>query len=208
MGAGAIVYRLSDRAARTRARASAIVGAASTLAPALLVVVLLEKLGYAPGRAAMMCAALLVMLAIARAFASARRIERHLRAFEITVDDAGIAVTTLPAAQRILRGTIEKMVEIDGMLGGLRVEMPEERLDIPRGGELFGELRAALEAWRPVERAPRRRRVARAGLIVLFVLAIFFLPFFLDDLVGRSRVGAMVLVGGLWLAMLFARSRG
>ncbi len=207
-GAGVpIVNRLGERAARKRARLSALIGAASTLAPALLVVVLLEKLEYAPARAALACAALLVLLAMARAIAGSRRIERHLRAFEITVDEGELRVRTLPRVQQIPRAAVEKVTEVDGMLGGLRVDTDGERLDIPRGGERFGEMRAALELWCKVERAPRRRRMARAGLIVLFVLGIFFLPFFLDDLVGRSRAAAMALVGALWFVMLLARRR-
>ena len=208
-----VVYRLDDRATVTRARASAVLGTATHLGPALLVVVLLTRLGYVPDILALAGGVALLALALVRVKLKYRQIVRHLRAFEVGVTAGELTVTTVRGPQRIVPAAIERVTAVGGALGGLRVEIGKrgaadaQRLDIPRGGEAFGELRAALERWGPIERMPRRRRLVRATLGVLVVFAIFFVPFFMADLVDRSRTLAVGAVFALWLLMLVARGR-
>ena len=200
-------YVLDERAIRWRAKWSAALGSASTLAPALLVVVLVTKLGYAPERYAWGVSAVLLALAILRGFASHAQIARGLRAFAVTLEDDAIAIRTARRAVRVVRANLERIREVGGPLGGLRVEArgTPSRVDIPRGGERFGELRAALERWMPVVRPTRRSRGVRVALGALVVVSIFFVPFVLDDLVARSRVVAMGVVAAVWLAMFALR---
>ena len=200
-------YVLDERAIRGRATWSAAIGSASTLAPALLVVVLVSKLGYTPERYTWGFGALLALLAVVRGFASHAQLARGLGAFEVTLEDDAIAIKTTRRTVRVVRANVERIREVGGPLGGLRVEArgAPSRVDIPRGGERFGELRSLLERWTPIVRPTRRGRTVRVALGAVVVLSIFFVPFVLDDLVGRSRVLSMVVVGAVWLAMLALR---
>ena len=71
-----------------------------------------------------------------------------------------------------------------GVLGGLRVESEPDPVrgvvlvaSIPRGGDRFGDVRAGLERWRPIERRPRLgvgiRVLSGAGVVA----AVFFCRF-------------------------------
>ena len=218
MEPASVVYRLEENAIASRARVAAAIGSASNLGPALLVVVLLVELRYLSPLLALSGTGVLGALALARATLKYRQIVRHLRAFEVVVGEAFLVVKTVAGDEQVAREAVERLIAIDGALGGLRVELAPttdedegRRLDIPRGGERFGDLRAELATWRPVERAPdqlARRRWVRGALIVVMVFSIFFVPFFMDDLVGRSRPLTIALVFALWLAMLIARGRG
>ena len=126
---------------------------------------------------------------------------RRLAALRVTLDDDSIATETPSEALTIPRGRVARIVEIDGALGGVRIESePDARsgvvliASVPRGGEGFGDLRARLEQWRAIERRPRWG----VGVRLLFgagvVAAVFFLPFVLDDFVARSRLVAAGLV--------------
>jgi hypothetical protein len=64
---GVIRYRLGDVPARRRARASVAVGAATSVAPVVLAVVLLNKLGWQPTVAFWAVAVALGALVVARA---------------------------------------------------------------------------------------------------------------------------------------------
>jgi hypothetical protein len=190
---------------------------AAALAPVALVVVLLRKLGYGadPRQSTWFAVGLgvLSVLLIARGFATYRRSRRFLAAFRVAVAEEELVVETPFARMRVPRAAIARVLDLDGALGGLRLELREmlpagdagdadipERIDIPRGGERFGELRAQLAAWQPVERAPRRSRAMRLAIGAAIVMGIFFLPFVLEDFVGRSKLVALGLVLGLWLA--------
>ena len=210
-------YELGEPVARSRARATAALATAAALAPVALVVVLLRRLGYGvdPRHSAWVAAILgvLALLMVTRGFAAYRRSRRFLAAFRVAVGDDELAVETPFARMRVPRAAVARVVDLDGALGGLRLELREmlpagdaaasdipERLDIPRGGEKFGELRARLGAWRTIERAPRRSRAARVAIGATIVVGIFFLPFVLEDFVGRSKLVALALVLGVWLA--------
>lgn len=211
-----VEYRLGEEAALRRARGTALVQLAAGLAPIALVVVLLHKLGFVIGGVAAAVIAAMVLLAAAQGIAGYRRVGRALRSFTARLTPAGLEVRTHAIEATAQREAIQRVVEIDGRFGGLRVELEPskigeedpERLDIPRGGERFGDLRAALEAWCGVQRAPRRGRAVRVGVGVLVVAAIFFLPFVMGGLVERSKPLALGLVLGLWVALRFVVRRG
>jgi hypothetical protein len=218
-----IRYRLGHDAAVSRARATALVGAANVLAPVLLIVVLLHKLGFGPwARGAQPnwatwtvvgLVTALAALALVRAIVVYRRLLGHLGAFEVTLEGDVVTVETPSARLTVPRTAIARATEVPGTFGGLRLELAAsedapDRVEIPRGGERFGELRARIEAWRAVEPARRRGRAARLAIGAVIVVAIFFLPFVLDDFFGRSRLLALVLVVGLWLAMRVLTRRG
>jgi hypothetical protein len=76
-------------------------------------------------------------------------------------------------------------------------------VNVPRGGAglSFAEVRSRLELWRPIERRGRRGPAARLALGAAIVMAFFFTPFLLEDLVARSKLVAAALVVGAWGAM-------
>jgi hypothetical protein len=218
--AARLTYRFDARAARFRARWSAALESAATLAPALLVVALLSKLGAAPLALVWPFAAALALLAIARGFVRHARLLRHLSRFEVTLDDDALDAKSARGVVHVVRAQVERAREFGGALGGLRVwyrpsSPPQAKdhadeplwLDVPRGGATYAELRSALAAWTTIERPTPRTRGARLVFGAIVVLGIFFVPFILDDLVGRSRFGAVALVGALWLALFFLRRR-
>jgi hypothetical protein len=206
--AARLTYRLDAQVARWRARWTAVLAAASALAPVALVVVLLHKIGYRLGGVAAAVVALVVTLAIARVYYGYSRLFVHLQALRVDVHDDALDVATHGTTFHVPREALEKVTEIEGRLGGLRLHLADTgeapaRLDIPRGGERFGELRSALSAWSQVARAPRRRRIARLIIGALVALGIFFLPFVFDQAIGKNKMIALALVLGLWLALRF-----
>jgi hypothetical protein len=209
-----LAYELGDVAARGRARWTALLGTAAALGPVVLVVVLVQKLGYAAQPWAMAAIAALGALALARGAASYARLGRRLRAFRVAVDEDELTVRTVSAELRVRRDAIVRVTELEGALGGLRVMLRDdgddaipERIDIPRGGASYGELRARLASWRPIERAPRRGFVARFAIGAAVVAGIFFLPFVFEDFVVRSKIVAIALVLALWLVARFMTRR-
>jgi hypothetical protein len=203
-----VSYRLGERAIETRARATAAIDLATALAPIALVLVLRHRLGYALSAWQWAVAAALVALTATRAVVRYRALARRLRKLVVTADEEGLRVDTASARIEVGRELVARIVDIDGPLGGLRVQLTRDaspdgpkRIDVPRGGERFGELRAQLAQWRAVERAGRRSRTARVLIGALVVVGIFFLPFFLEDFVARSRVLAFALVLGVWVAI-------
>jgi hypothetical protein len=209
-----VSYRLGGRAIATRARATAAIDLAMAIAPIALVIVLLHRLGYALTAWLWAVVAGLVALAATRAAVGYRALVRRLGAFVVTADAEHVVVETSRARIDVGRDAVQRIVDVEGPLGGLRLQLvpqPEssplpDRIDLPRGGEGFGDLRAQLAQWRAVERAGKRGRAARIALGVAVVVGIFFLPFVFEDFVARSRGLALVLVLGLWLAMRFASS--
>ena len=203
-----MLYRLDEAAARSRARIVAAVGTAQALTPAVLVVVLVHKLGYVPDRIAVGGGAALIALALVRGFAEHARVVSRLARFEAEPGEDVLRIVFGAADVALAWSELSRATEVPGRLGGLRVETADGgRFDLPRGGQGFGELRAAIAAKIPVSPAPRRARNVRVALGVGLVLAMFFVPFALDDVMGRSRLAALGIVAAAWLALLVIRRR-
>jgi hypothetical protein len=204
-----IRYRLGASAARRRALAAAVVGATVALAPLLLGLELLPRLpqlAWAPAGTFWAVAAGLGVLVVVRTALQYQTTKRRLAALRITLDDDAIATETPNETLTIPRGRVARIVEIDGELGGVRVESepdPQSGVvliaNVPRGGDGFGDFRARLEQWRPIERRPRWGVGVRLLLGVGVVAAVFFLPFLLDDFVARSKIVAAGLVVLAWI---------
>jgi hypothetical protein len=204
----AFEYRLGDIAATRRARAAATLGAATSIAPVVLAVVLLRRLGWGPNLAFWTVAAALVLLVAVRGVVSYGGMRRRLRALVIAVSPEGIRAATTQHASAIARSRVARIVEVEGSLGGLRVESQPDPasgdvsvVHVPRGGARFAEVRARLERWRSIDRRGRRGPAVRFALGAAMVVAIFFTPFLLEDFVARSKVIAAALVIGMWAAM-------
>jgi len=205
---GVVRYQLGDAAARLRARVATAVGAATSLAPVVLAIVLLRRLGWAPTAAFWAVVVALAALVAVRALVGHSTALRRLRALVVTVSGEDIRVETARESYVIERPRVARIVEIDGALGGLRVDSePDPRTgttyvaNVPRGGPTFGEVREALERWRPIERRGRRGPAVRFAVGAIVVAAIFFVPFLMDDFVGRSKLVAAGLVVGMWVVM-------
>jgi hypothetical protein len=206
-----IHYRLGDRAATRRAAASALVGAATALAPVVLGIVVLERMGR--GWSSLGGAFWVVVLAILALIGVRTAVQygvarRRLWSLRVTVGDDEIATADAGDGYAIARDRVARIVEIDGALGGVRVESePDPRsgvvfvANVPRGGDGFGDVRARLATWRAIERRSRGGPAVRLAVGVAIVAAIFFLPFVLDDFVGQSRFLAAALVLAAWAVM-------
>jgi hypothetical protein len=203
-------YALDRDAIARRALGSAIAETVSAVAPPLFVMVVLARLNVAPTKFFVLGGALLALLGAARAFTTWQRLKVHLARFAVDVEDDDVVITTLRGEHKVPHPSVERVREIPGLLGGLRIELAPgwdgkddspEIVDVPRGGEGFAELRAALGEIRALE-APRRvQRYLRVGLIVCVTLGVFFVPFFLDLLGSQSRIVALAVVLALWVAM-------
>lgn len=206
---GVIRYRLGAPAARRRALTAAIVSATVGVAPLLLGVELLPRLpqlAWAPVGTFWVVVGALSLLVAARTVLQYRTSRRRLGELVVTLDDHSITTETSAESLTIDRGRVARIVEVDGELGGVRIESePDPRsgvvllASVPRGGDGFGDIRAKLEQWRTIE----RRHRWGAGVRLLFglgvVAAVFFLPFLLDDFVARSRIVAAGLVVLAWV---------
>ncbi len=203
-----IRYRLDDAQASRRARVAALVGAAGAIAPILLAVVLLRRLGWAPEPLFWAVVGALVVLVVVRAMVGYSSLGRRLRALVITLDDDAVRADGLRASEAFPRDSLEHVVEVDGALGGLRIGFGRDpdtgearEIRVPRGGDGYAEVRARLETWRAIERRGRRGPLLRLAVGALVVAGIFFVPFLLDDFVARSRLLAAGLVAFAWIAM-------
>ena len=169
----------------------------------VLALELLPRLGWSPTGTFWAVAAAIGALVVART-ASQYSTTRAGSAPAVTLDEDAIVTATPSDALTIPRARVARIVEIDGALGGVRVESePHPAGRRPRGQRpprrrRFGDVRAALERWRPIERRPRLGVGVRVLSGAAVVAAVFFLPFVLDDFVGRSRVVAGVLVLLAW----------
>lgn len=206
-------YSLSEEVSRRRARAMAAWMAVAIAMPPVLVVGMVIEMKLAELRFVVPIALLVVVLAVVRGVIGYRASVRRLRAFVVELEDAAMVVRTLRATTRIARAEVSRILDVTGALGGLRLELrgredAVQRFDIPRGGEGYAELRGALAAWMPIEPTRRRGRIARVGFGVAVILAIFFMPFFVVDVVARSRVAACAVILALWIAMRSAIARG
>jgi hypothetical protein len=206
-----VVYRLDGDAAGARARWSALAATFGAMAPALFTAVTFGKLGLVRGVYLGIVLALLLLLALVRIVAGYRRLRRHLEAFCVRErDGGGLSVTTRLGQYEIAGESITRVRELGGVLGGLRVELAPgwdgsrdspETIDIPRGGSAYAQLRTSLARAHPVEPPRKRSRAARVALSVAVIAGIFFLPFFLDAIFGKSKVVAVALVLVVWAGL-------
>jgi len=210
-----VEYRLTPQASLSRARLSAAIATFGALAPAVFTVLALYKLDLVPRLYLFVVLGLLTLLAGARTVFGYKQMLRHLEAFVVHVSldsEDVVMIQTRRGRFDVPRTAIKRVREIAGMLGGLRVDLePEwdgdkdapELVDIPRGGATFGDLRSAFGTIMPVEQPKRRSGVARIVLGALVVLGIFFLPFFLEDVFGKSKLLAVGLVLVVWIGLRF-----
>jgi hypothetical protein len=151
----------------------------------------------------------IVVLVAVRAFVGWAAVRRTLAKLVVTLSDEDVRVEGVRDGWTIPRSRVARMFEVAGALGGLRVEsLPDPRsgvvfvADFPRGGAAFADVRARLETWGTVVRRGRRAEPAvRVAIGALVVVAIFFVPFLLEDVVARSRWIAVALVAGMWLVL-------
>jgi hypothetical protein len=206
-----IRYRLGAAAAGRRATAAAVVGATIALAPVLLGLELLPRLGWEPTATFWAVAAAIGALVVVRTVSHYQTARRRLASLQVTLDDDAIVTETPGETLTIQRERVARILEIDGELGGVRVESTPDPgsgvvlvANVPRGGDGFGDVRARLEQWRAIDRRPR----LGVGVRLLFgagvVAAVFFLPFLLDDFVARSKVVAAALVVLAWAVTRWA----
>jgi hypothetical protein len=144
-------------------------------------------------------------LVVVRTLSQYATVRRRLTSLQVTLDDEAITATTASDALTVARERVARIVEVRGALGGLRVEsVPDPRTgdvlvaSIPRGGDHFGDVRAALERWRPIDRRPRLGVGVRVLTGAGIVASLFFMPFVLDDFVARSKLVAAVIVLLAW----------
>jgi hypothetical protein len=208
-------YQLPPDVARRRALATALVRAATSLAPVVLAIMLLRRVGWAPTIAFWSVAVALGALVAVRAVVGYGSANRRLAALSVTLDGDALRVDGIREGWSIERPLVARIVEVEGSLGGLRVErQPDPRsgvvfvASVPRGGPGYADLRAALATWHPIERRGRRGPAVRLAIGALVVAGIFFLPFVLEDFVARSRLLAAALVAGTWIAMRLALRQG
>jgi len=208
---GAVEYRLGARAAARRAVGTAVVRAVTALAPVALAVVLLERFGGSASAPFWAVVVAIVALVVARAVVAQAAARRRLAAMVVTVGDDGVRVQALRDACAVERARVARIVEVEGALGGLRVESEPDRatgvvdvVHVPRGGEGYAQVRARLERWRPLERHGRRGPAVRLAIGALVVAGIFFVPFFVEDFLARSKLGAAALVLAMWVVMRLA----
>lgn len=200
-------YALGEAAAVRRARVLSAVGAATSLAPLVLSAELLARTGVRLPSVFWGVSIGIGTLVAVRAFVQYGTAKRRLASMRITVDDTSITTETARQMFTIARSRVARIVEIEGPLGGLRIEADDPKTgaplfaSVPRGGDGFAEVRERLGQWRGVERRGRRGPMVRWIVGAAVVAAIFFLPFVVDDLVGRSRVAAGLLVALAWVAM-------
>ena len=201
-------YRLKHDEAVLRARRSALASTFGALAPAGVAVAMVGRLDLTPRTYTGVAVGLLVLLAVGRCAAAYRQILRHLEAFSVAVlaTDA-IAITTRLRSYPLDPSSIVRVIERGGALGGLQLvlaagwdgsEDSPESVDIPAGGVAYGELRAAIEAIRPIERPRKRTRVVRVAIAVGVVVGIFFLPFVPLDGFGGSKLVPLALALLAW----------
>lgn len=210
------VYGLDGSIARKRALAGAAAGTIATVGPVIFGIILLLRTGTPLDKTIVIavCGAIGV-LAIIRLTVAYGRMKADLSRLKIEVTPEALEVETRRKKHRVPKDAVESITEIPGWLGGLRINLVEgwdgtrsspEYLDVPRGGDGFGELRSALETWKPVDLPKKRGRIARVAIGVAIVLGLFFVPFVVADL-GQfpMMAAAMVLVG--IVAMRIALSR-
>ena len=179
------------------------------LSPVALVVLLLTKMGFRFDATTLGLVGAITALVVLRSVALHARRVALLGALVVSVEEDALVVEARREKRLIFpRSDVQRLQEMEGALGGLRVHLSPRGdaptvFDIPRGGKHFGDLRAELETWRPLERSGRRTKWTRAGYVVAVVAGIFFIPFLLDDILGLSRVSARMFASTLVMVVWF-----
>lgn len=180
------------------------------LAPLGFVATLAKRLRYEISDVAIAISVVLVLLLTVRAIAGYGKTRRRLNAFRVGAHVDHLEFETFSEKLTVPRSAIERITEITGPLGGLRIELQANahpagisRFDVPRDGPLFAVLRARLQSWAPLVSSRRKTRSVRVGLGIAAILAFFFLPFVIDDVLSRSRPLPCLLVLALWLLLRF-----
>lgn len=209
-------YRLDPPIARRRAAAGAAAGTVAALAPVLVGLALLARANERAGAPLLGAgAAAIAVLAALRTLLAYRRARAELGALRVEAREDALLVRTRRGTRRVPLDAVERVVEYPGWLGGLRVELADGWdgtrgapgfLDVPRGGDGFGELRAALDRVKPIATPRRRGAAARVALGAAIVLGLFFVPFLLADL-GRSPLVVLAIVVLAWAALRLVASR-
>lgn len=203
-------YAFEKDEALKRARWMTAVGAGVALSPVALVILLLTKMGFRFEATTLGLVGAITALVVLRSVALHSRRVAFLRGLVVSVvEDSLVVEARREKDLSFPRGDVERIQEMEGALGGLRIHLAPRGdsptvFDIPRGGKHFGDLRAELETWRPLERSGRRSRWMRAGYVVAVVAGIFFIPFLLDDILGLSRVSARMFASGMVMFVWFA----
>ena len=185
------------------------VSAGVALSPVALVILLLTKMGFRFDATTLGLVGAITALVVLRSLALHARRVGLLRALVVSVEADALVVEARREKRLVFpRGDVRRLQEMEGALGGLRVHLAPRGdaptvFDIPRGGRHFGDLRAELETWRPLERPGRRTKWARAGYVAAVVAGIFFIPFLLDDILGLSRVSARMFASALVMLVWF-----
>ena len=176
--------------------------------PGALVAVLVAGQGVLQNEMVWIAAGALLALAAVRVVMTYQRLVRQLSRFSVHVEMSenakSLAVRAGARTIALRPESIERLVEIGGSLGGVRLYIAESdrvgevpaRIDVPRGGSGFPILLRALITFAPEARfePPKpRSRVVRVVRGVGVVAALFFLPFFAVDFVHRSRLLAYAL---------------
>ena len=186
------------------------VSAAVALFPVALVILLLTKMGFRFDATTLGLVAAITALVVLRSAALHSQRVALLRALVVSIESDSLVVRARSESDLIFpRDDVQRIQEMDGALGGLRVHLAPRGeaptvFDIPRGGKHFGDLRAELETWRPLERAVRRSKWMRAGYVMAVVAGIFFIPFLVDDILGLSRTSARMFAAALVMLVWFA----
>lgn len=202
-------YALDRDEALKRARGMTAVSAGVALSPVALVVLLLTKMGFRFDATTLGLVGAITALVVLRSVALHARRVALLRGLVVNLEDDALVVDARRQKGLIFpRKDVRRIQEMEGALGGLRVHLAPRGdaptvFDIPRGGKHFGDLRAELETWRPLERSGRRSKWMRVGYVVAVVAGIFFIPFLLDDILGLSHVSARMFASTLVMLVWF-----
>ena len=182
-------------------------GSLALVLPGALIAMLVAGQGVLQSRMVQISAGLLLVLALVRVAVIYQRLVRQLARFSVCLEpgeqgkQGALVIRAGERAIELRPESIERLVEVAGTLGGVRVRVADaehvaglqvpSQIDVPRGGEGFAELLRALLAFAPRARfdLPRRRsrlvRIARGAAVVA---TLFFLPFFAVDFLHRSRL--------------------
>jgi hypothetical protein len=185
------------------------VGVGVALSPVALVVLLLTKMGFRFDATTLGLVGAITALVVLRSVALHARRVALLGALVVSVEEDALVVEARREKRLFFpRSDVQRLQEMEGALGGLRVHLAPRGdaptvFDIPRGGKHFGDLRAELETWRPLERSGRRTKWTRVGYVLAVVAGIFFIPFLLDDILGLSRVSARMFASTLVMVVWF-----
>ncbi|MBV9945507.1 MAG: hypothetical protein JOZ69_01510 [Myxococcales bacterium] len=146
------------------------------------------------------------------AYGAARR---RLGALSFVATEGDIRAESPRESYGIDRGEVARITEIQGPLGGLRIESRPRRggrrsrsSTCPAGVTTSAScVRTSSDGGRSSGAVAGTRSFA-SRLAASVVAAIFFVPFLLEDFVAQSKAAAAALVLGTWLVMRAVLRRG